>query len=197
LSRRIAFFDFDGTITDRDTLLEIFKYKHGNFKFWFGFLLHTPVLVAYRLKIVSNQSAKEQMLRFFFGNMPIAQFRAQCVAFSKNKLSHLTRPKALDEIKKLQEAGTEVVIVSASAQDWIKDWCLEIGVSLIATHLEVKDSKVTGKIEGRNCHGEEKVRRIQAAYNLTEYNEIYCYGDSKGDKPMLALGTISFYKPFR
>lgn len=137
------------------------------------------------------------MLRFFFGSMPIAQFRAQCVAFSKNKLHRFVRTKALEEIKKLQASNAEVVIVSASAQDWIKDWCAEMGVSLIATQLEVKDGKVTGKIEGRNCHGEEKVRRIQEAYNLSEYNEIYCYGDTKGDKPMLALGTISFYKPFR
>jgi HAD superfamily hydrolase (TIGR01490 family) len=197
LSRRIAFLDFDGTVTDRDTLLEIFKYRHGAFKFWLGFLLNAPVLLAYRLKIVSNQFAKEEMLRLFFGNMPVAQFRAQCVAFSKNRLNRFIRPKAIEEIKKLQAAGTEVVIVSASAQNWIVDWCTESGVSLIATQLEVKDGKITGKIEGHNCHGEEKVRRIHATYNLSEYNEVYCYGDTKGDKPMLALGNISFYKPFR
>jgi phosphatidylglycerophosphatase C len=197
LSHRIAFFDFDGTVTDRDTLIEMFRYRYGGFKLWFGFLLHAPVMIAYRLKIVSNQSAKEEMLRFFFGGLPIGQFRAQCVAFSKNKLHRYIRSKALEEIKKLQASGAEVVIVSASAQDWIKDWCAETGVQLIATQLEVKDGKVTGKIEGLNCHGEEKVRRIHAAYNLSEYKEIYCYGDTKGDKPMLSLGTISFYKPFR
>lgn len=197
MSRRIAFFDFDGTVTNRDTLLEMFRYRHGGFKLWFGFLLHAPVMIAYRLKLVSNQFAKEEMLRFFFGNMPLGQFRAQSVAFSKNKLPHFIRSKALEEIKKLQASGAEVVIVSASAQDWIKDWCSEMGLSLIATQLEVKEGKVTGKIEGHNCHGKEKVRRIQLAYNLSDYNEIYCYGDSRGDKPMLALGTISFYKPFR
>jgi len=90
-----------------------------------------------------------------------------------------------------------VVIVSASAQDWIKDWCAETGVSMIATKLEVKEGKITGKIEGNNCHGKEKVRRINETYNLSDYNEIYCYGDSRGDKPMLGLGNISFYKPFR
>ena len=44
---------------------------------------------------------------------------------------------------------------------------------------------------------EEKVIRIQEEYNLSDYQEIYVYGDSPGDKPMLGLATKSFYKPFR
>ena len=53
----------------------------------------------------------------------------------------------------------------------------------------------TTKIDNNNA--EEKVARIKAAYNLADYDEIYCYGDSNGDKAMLALGTKAFYKPFR
>jgi phosphoserine phosphatase len=56
---------------------------------------------------------------------------------------------------------------------------------------------ITGRIEGKNCHGEQKVIRIQEEYNLSDYQEIYAYGDSSGDKPMLGLATNSFYKPFR
>jgi len=41
------------------------------------------------------------------------------------------------------------------------------------------------------------VRRILAAYDLSQYDEVYAYGDTKGDKPMLGLATIAFYKPFR
>jgi phosphoserine phosphatase len=70
-------------------------------------------------------------------------------------------------------------------------------VKLIASRMEVKDEMITGKIDGRNCHGEEKKRRIQEAFDLSAYQEIYCYGDTKGDKPMLSLATSAFYKPFR
>ena len=61
----------------------------------------------------------------------------------------------------------------------------------------MKNGLLTGKIENQNCHGEEKVNRINAAFDLSQYDEIYCYGDTKGDKPMLRLATFAFYKPFR
>ena len=72
---------------------------------------------------------------------------------------------------------------------------MEIG--LISTQLETINDKLTGNIAGKNCNGEEKATRIRSIYNLAEFDEIYCYGDSNGDKQMLALGTKTFYKPFR
>jgi len=169
LSRRIAFFDFDGTITDRDTLIEIFRYTYGSFRCNLGFILNSPVLIAYKLGLVSNQFAKEIMLTYFFGTMKADRFRQQCDDFARTVLPGFIRPKALEEIKKLQAAGAEVVIVSASAGDWIKAWANSLGVALIATNLEVKNDIVTGKINGRNCYGEEKIRRITNIYELSGY----------------------------
>lgn len=195
--RTIAFFDFDGTITTKDTLLEIFKFRHGKAKFYFGFLLYSPYLVAYKAGVISNQLAKEKTLKFFFGGMKEEAFTAFCEQFAAEMIPSLIRPKAMTEIARLKEAGAEVVIVSASPENWLKPWCETLGLKLMGTRLEVKDHAITGKISGINCHGEEKVRRIKEAYNLADYTSIYCYGDTSGDKPMLALGTNSFYQPFR
>jgi phosphatidylglycerophosphatase C len=197
LSQRIAFFDFDGTITTKDTLLEIIKYQRGTFRFYLGFLLNSPYLVAYKLKFISNQAAKERMLRYFFRKTPVEQFQQRCDAFAATIIPGLIRPKAIMEIEKLLTAGAEVVIVSASAGNWIRSWCNTMQVKLISTKLEVVNGAITGKINGRNCHGQEKVRRITASYDLSAYHEIYCYGDTEGDKPMLQLATFAFYKPFR
>ncbi len=197
MKKRIAFFDFDGTITTKDTLLEIIKYQKGAFSFYLGFLLCSPFLVAYKLRIISNQAAKEITLRWFFGKMPLALFQEHCDAFAAARIDGLLRPKALTEIEKLKAAGAEIVIVSASAENWIQQWCSRHQLQLIATRLETGKERITGRIEGRNCHGKEKVRRITAAYNLEQYDEVYCYGDTKGDKPMLALATFPFYRPFR
>jgi len=197
VKRRIAFFDFDGTITTKDTLLEVIKYQKGSFRFYIGFLINAPFLIAYKLKIIRNSTAKQKVIQFFFNKTPLVSFQIKCDEFSLNELPSLIRPKALNEIKKLQSIGAEVIIVSASAKNWLQKWADEMSVKLIATHLEIKNEKLTGNIDGENCHGEEKARRIKAAYNLSQYDEIYCYGDSSGDKPMLALGTFSFYKPFR
>jgi phosphatidylglycerophosphatase C len=197
VSQPIAFFDFDGTITTKDTLLEIFKYRHGSLKFYLGFLLNSPYLVAYKAGIISNQLAKEKTLKLFFGGMKEKEFNEFCERFAADKIPALLRTKALKEIDQLKKAGAEVVIVSASPENWLRPWVTSLNLKLIGTQLEVKDDKITGKIKGTNCHGEEKVRRIKEAYNLAEYKEIYCYGDTSGDKPMLALATYAFYQPFR
>ena len=40
MNKGIAFFDFDGTITTKDTLLEFIKYSRGTMSFYWGFLLN-------------------------------------------------------------------------------------------------------------------------------------------------------------
>lgn len=206
MKKQIALLDFDGTLTTRDTLLEFIKFSKGPVKCYAGFLLNSPWLVAYKLKLVSNQRAKEAVLRFFFRGMRVTDFDAQCRHFAEEVIPGLTRPKGLEEIRKLQEAGFEVVIVSASPANWIQPWAGRIGAGLIATRLELGNGNgdtseaggwLTGKISGKNCYGVEKVGRIREQYRLEEYDDIYAYGDSKGDLPMLALGNRSFFKPFR
>jgi phosphatidylglycerophosphatase C len=193
----IAFFDFDGTVTNKDSLLEFIKYCKGTPAFYFGFALHAPALAAYKLNIISNHRAKEIMLKYFFGKMSMEQFNEYCVAFNRDIMPSLIRPKALQEIAKLKQAGAEVVIVSASPEYWLNYWCSSMNLNCIATRLITRDNKLTGKIDGKNCHGEEKVRRINEKYNLNTFSSVYCYGDTPGDKYMLSLGNFRFYKPFR
>ena len=196
MKKEIAFFDFDGTITKKDTLLEFIKFSKGNFRFYLGFILNLPYLVAFKLGIISNQSAKEKILRFFFHGMHAAVFKQHCEAFSKQVLPKLIRSKALQEIQKLKQNNIIVVVVSASPENWIEQWSQNLHLELIASRLEVNEGKVTGKILGKNCHGNEKVSRIREIYDLSHYRIVAAYGDSSGDKPMLQLASKSYYKPF-
>jgi phosphatidylglycerophosphatase C len=202
VNQRIAFFDFDGTITTKDTLLEFIRFSRNTTRFTLGFLLNSPWLLAMKLKIISNQAAKDRILTYFFGRQPLALFEQDCNAFSTEVLPNLIRPKALAEMARLRESGATVVIVSASPENWIKQWATLTGAELIATRLAVfidkkGELRLTGRIEGHNCHGKEKVNRILQRFVLPDYSEIYTYGDTGGDKPMLQLGTASFFRPFR
>jgi HAD superfamily hydrolase (TIGR01490 family) len=198
VKKGIAFFDFDGTITTKDTLLEFIKYCKGSLSFYVGFMLNSPWLVAFKLGVISNQSAKEKVLSYFFNGTTTEQFKSYCEKFAADIIPSLIRPKALDEIKKLQAAGVTVVIVSASPENWVAKWAEKNAIpTTIATKLVIKDNKITGAIAGRNCHGEEKVERIKKQYSLGDFEDIYAYGDSGGDKPMLQLATHKHYKPFR
>src|SRR5580698_6730601 len=96
--RSIAFFDFDGTITTKDTLLEIIRYARGNGRFLMGFALLSPWILAMKLKLISNSSTKQKVLRFFFGNMPLDEFQQICSEFTLKKLPALIRPQALQQI---------------------------------------------------------------------------------------------------
>jgi phosphatidylglycerophosphatase C len=195
--KAIAFFDLDGTVTTKDTMLEFIKFAKGTPRFIAGFLVSSPYMIAYKLNPNLNQWAKEKLMRHFFKNTSLAEFQKLGDAFATSVLPKLIRPKAAAEIQKLQHSGATVVIVSAAFNNWIQKWIEQNNLQLLASIPEVRDGKITGRIEGKNCHGAEKVKRIKKAYQLDQYDTILAYGDSKGDKPMLALATQAFFKPFR
>ncbi|MBO9633774.1 MAG: HAD-IB family hydrolase [Chitinophagaceae bacterium] len=197
MSRKIAFFDFDGTITTKDTMLEMIRYTFGSWRFMLGFMLKSPFIVAYKLKLISNHTAKQQVLKFFFGKMDKEKFNALCKEYAEEAIPVVVRAKAMKEIEMLKANGAAVIIVSASPENWLQPWCDANGLQLIATRMQVTSDRITGRIEGLNCHGEEKVCRIRQSFDLSQYDQIYCYGDTNGDKPMLDLATVSFFKPFR
>jgi len=97
----------------------------------------------------------------------------------------------------LKKEEVTVVVVSASPENWISGWCKENNLVCIATRLEETDNILTGRIAGKNCYGIEKVSRIREKFDLSAYTDIFCFGDTKGDKPMLSLATSAYYKPFR
>jgi phosphatidylglycerophosphatase C len=193
----LALFDFDGTITSRDTLLEFIHYCKGGLAFYLGFLILSPVLAAMRLGLFPNWRAKQLVLKFFFSRDSLDTFNEACREFSRSRLPRLLRSKALDEIREHKRNGHRVVVVTASAENWIRCWADEYQVELLATQLEADNGRLTGNICGRNCQGPEKVDRIRKHLTLSDYSAIYAYGDSRGDREMLELGTHSYYKPFR
>ena len=116
--------------------------------------------------------------------------------FSMNKIDSILRPDAINRIAWHKKKKHTVVVVSASIESWLKPWCEKNELSLIATRMCFENDIVTGRFSSKNCNGIEKVNRIKKEYNLTDFNYIYAYGDSVGDKQMLSCANESFYKPF-
>lgn len=196
-SRQLVLFDFDGTITTKDTLAEFLIYFHGKTRYLLGLALLSPIMAAYIFKVMPNWKSKQYLLTWFLKNENVDSFNKRCAEFSKRFVPHLVRQEALEAIRNYQASGATVAVVSASAENWVKPWCDEQNLLCLATKLEVKNNSLTGKIEGRNCHGAEKVSRIKEKFNLADYEEIIAYGDTSGDREMLALAHQQHYKPFR
>ena len=113
-STEIAFFDFDGTITSKDTLAEILKFIKGKVSYYLGILILSPIIVAYKLGVLTNHKAKELLLIYFLKGMNINEFNELCVEFTEEKLPHLLKKSALHEIRKHLQHKTPVIIISAS-----------------------------------------------------------------------------------
>lgn len=193
--KEIAFFDFDGTITTNDSLLKFIRFSKGNINFIMGLLILSPMLVLYLLKIIPNHKAKQYVLAWYFKGMPREQFLALAQAYSLGQIKKILRPEAMQRIAWHQKQGHQVVIVSASIDCWLKPWCDQHQLELIATQFDTREKLINGLFLSPNCYGPEKVNRIKATYNLDTYKKIYAYGDSKGDREMLALADEAFYKP--
>ena len=196
LQKNIAFFDFDGTITTKDTMLEFAKYKYGSVGYWFGMCIIFPWLIAMKIGLVSNTTAKEKFLSYFFGNKTVEEFTNDCILFTADVLPQLIKEEALIEIKKHKKNNAHIVVVSASAENWVAPWCIQNGIEYICSKLEIKEQKITGKLLRKNCNGIEKVSRIKEKFDTANYDNIYCYGDSDGDKQMLQLATHPYFRTF-
>mgnify|MGYP003992098247 CR=1 FL=1 len=197
MQKIIALFDFDGTITTDDSLIRFIRFVVGDLKTLWGMVFLSPMLVVYKLKLIPNYKAKQMMLSYFFKGMDKQQFQKIAEEYSLKHIDTILRPKAMEKITWHKELGHKVIVVSASIECWIRPWCDQNGLDLIATKIEVKDGLITGKFLTKNCYGIEKASRVKEAYNLDDYDYIYAYGDSRGDKELLELADKSFYKPFR
>ncbi len=192
----LALFDFDGTITTKDSLTDFIQYAVGKSAYYLGLLSLSPMLTAYKLKFVPNYIAKEKLIAQFFKGWDSIQFQKIADKYSLEQIDKIIRAKAMEKMTWHQEQGHKVVIVSASMECWLKKWCQKYNIDLIATRLEIQNGKLTGKFATKNCYGIEKVNRIKEQYNPSEYSLIYAYGDSPSDKDMLSIADERYYKNF-
>lgn len=192
----LAIFDFDGTITTKDTLFDFIEFYHGKVKLIVGLFVISPVLISYKLGVISNENAKERMLSYFFKGESEAHFRGRCVDYAF-RINQLLINEAIEKLKWHQAESHKILIDSASVEDWIRPWAVSVGIdTVIGTCLEVKDGIITGKLASRNCYGQEKVTRLSEIYPDKDKYEIYVYGDSEGDRELLAIATHPYYRCF-
>ncbi|MBX2895923.1 MAG: haloacid dehalogenase-like hydrolase [Cyclobacteriaceae bacterium] len=194
---KLVLFDFDGTITNRDTLFVFTRFAVGNFKFLTGMLVLFPLLAIHKVGAFNSHVTKEIFLTYFFKGIDQAVFQNKCNEFCRSILPNLIRKDAYQAIQVHQQAGDKLVIVSASPQNWITPWANPEGIQVISTRLAFNEGSFTGKLNGANCNGAEKVNRIKKELDLQVFDKIIAYGDSSGDAEMFQLAHESYFKTFK
>ena len=192
--KKIYAFDFDGTLTTKDTLLEFIRFAKGTLAFGLGFMRYAHLLVLMKLGLYPNWKAKQKVFAHFFKDTTLDDFDAICQEFTASS-RHLLRPKGIEAINQALSEGSEVLIVSASIDNWVQPFFPQVKV--LGTQIEVVDGKLTGRFLTKNCYGEEKVNRLKAIYPNRQDYHLTAFGDSNGDKELLAFADESYFKPFR
>lgn len=196
MKNSISFFDFDGTLTHKDSMIEFIKFYKGRFKTYSGILFLSPFLAAMKIGLIHTQKGKEILLSYFFKGENIDIFNTKCEQFALNIIPSIFKKDGLLELKARLQQKQEVCIVTASAENWVTPYFEKMGIKVIGSQLQILDKKLTGKLIGNNCKGAEKVERIKKEYALSNFENILAYGDSSGDKEMLAIAKHKFYKHF-
>jgi phosphatidylglycerophosphatase C len=192
----IAAFDFDGTLIRKDSLPLFIIFSSGFLKLFAGTLRMLPHYILFKLKIISNNDAKSKLCKIFFSGYRHQDFIIAGSRFM-TKLNKSVNPEALKKVKWHQEMGHHVVIISASVENWIIPWALDHGINeVLATKMEVVHNGLTGELLTENCHGIEKVNRLLAAYPDRASYTLFAYGDSDGDKELLAMSDFPYYQCF-
>ena len=192
--KKIYAFDFDGTLTTKDTLIEFIRYAKGSMDLGLGFLRYAHLLVLMKLGLYPNYKAKQKVFAYFFKDTTLDDFNALCKEFAASS-RHLLRPNAIEAIDQATKEGSEVLIVSASIDNWVQPFFPQVMV--LGTQIEVIDGKLTGRFMTKNCYGQEKVNRILSLHPNRQEFHLTAYGDSRGDREMLAFADESYFKPFR
>lgn len=194
---KLILFDFDGTLTTKDSFLEFIKFTHGSWALYLGILLLSPILIGMKLGVISNEFAKSSLLSLYYKGKSHSQLNDLAESFYSTHLSAQLRRKGLEEIKRYQADNQTIALVSASVDIWLKPFAKAMNLILICTEAEFKGDRFSGRFSSMNCIGPEKAKRIRSHFNLDDYEEIIAYGDTRGDREMLELADLSYYKPFR
>lgn len=185
--KTLVLVDFDKTLYKKDSLIEFTRFYKGTFQLIIGFIALSPMLIMWRLGKISNETAKQKFMTYFFKNDHYNLFLEKGKQFSNKNIPRNLNKNIWGKIQKLQEQNAAIYIVTASFREWIYVWAEENNLKLITTKLEIVNNKITGNFKTKNCNGIEKVNRIKEKINLENYDKIVVFGNGKGDYEMLQL----------
>jgi len=192
----VVAFDFDGTLTIRDSFTAFLRWQAGPGAWALGLVRMAPAVAAYA-RDRDRGRIKAASVREFLKGVSRAQLDANAERFADRVWADFMRPDALKVWNDWGKRGAHRVIVTASPETTVAPFARRLGAEgLLGTHLAFDgDDRVTGAFDTPNCRGEEKVRRLRAAYG-DDLHLTAAYGDTSGDTEMIAIAEEKGFRVF-
>ncbi|SFV03938.1 phosphatidylglycerophosphatase C [Polaromonas sp. YR568] len=201
----VAAFDFDGTLTQRDTFVPFLARGLGWPRFLAALLRCSPWLAGYALRVVPNDVAKGKLMQSTLAGRSLKEMEDWTTRWLAQDFPGQLREATMARLAWHKEAGHCCVMVSASPDIYLPRVAAQLGFdALICTEMEVEgegdSARLTGRMRTPNCYGEQKVLRLKAWVTgrfgaaALEGMMLYAYGDTGGDKPMLRMADHAWYR---
>ena len=193
--KKLYCFDFDGTLTYKDTMFLYLKFYNTS-KFRIQFIKHIPLFTLLKLNLLDAEKVKKSFISSILKGQSKAKIEKKTQEFFDQYYPEIFRENALDFIKNIDYSQTDCYIVSASLDIWVKPFAEKFKMNLIATKAEFKNEVFTGNFVGKNCNGPEKVNRIKEEITGKKYDKTIAFGDTSGDQQMLDWANEGQFKFF-
>jgi phosphatidylglycerophosphatase C len=193
----VAAFDFDGTLTNHDSFIRFLAWRRAPLQLFLDLTLTSPLLALYLARLTGNETHKMALFARQFAGESLETYQGLAREFARTQIPSLIRPEALRRLRFHRSQGHRLVIITASFPEWIAPWAETEGVTaVLGSHVESREHRLTGRQNGPNCHGAEKVRRLLAEFPDRKAYRLFAYGDSRGDRELLAAADEAYFRRF-
>lgn len=190
--KKLAIFDIDYTITRKETLMELFKYTIKNDKKNLKFLPRAAYCgFMYIIKFYDEKKVKETFLKFI-DKIEEKDLALLVKNFYNDRLQNILYKDALNMMKDLKSKGYDIYLISASPEFYVNEFYeIKEVDKIFGTKFKFENGAFLRQMDGENCKGEEKVKRLKSYLNENnievDFKESYMFSDSLSDKPLLDM----------
>jgi HAD superfamily hydrolase (TIGR01490 family) len=186
--RPVAAFDFDGTLSYRDSLGPFLRQLCGRAALYREMARRSPVLAGVAVGLGNRDAEKERLVGRLLAGRDVDDVRAAGAAYATElHRGNALRPEMVELVQWHRDRGHETVIVSASLDVYLDPLAPMIGIDqVLCTRPGVgPGERLDGTLVGGNVRGPEKLRRLREWAGDGDV-ELWVYGDSAGDRELLA-----------
>lgn len=172
---KIVVYDFDKTLTKRDTLFGFFVFNEKyNISFFLKTFLYFCLMVLSKFKIISNFKLKDMGIKLFLKNLKKEDLNYKIKNY-KEKIEY----NFLYE--KVDFSENNIYIISASFEDYLRE-IFPKNINVIGSKLKIDSLGIKG-LEF-NCYGKNKVE-ILKEMGIDKIDIFYT--DSMSDLPLVNI----------
>lgn len=194
--RPIVAFDFDGTLTVRDSFNAFLAWRDSAPRFLTGLMKLAPAALGYTVNRDRGRLKAAAIREFLAGRTP-AEVGAEAAEFCEAVWAKFMRPDALETWNAWKGRGATLVIVTASPAITVEPFARRLGADvLLGTRLKLDSmGRIAGPLAGENCRAGEKVLRLRERFGA-DVTLAAAYGDTSGDTEMIAIAAEKGFRVF-